>query len=87
MIFSGVFDVLKPKSRCAVVVMDIRKKSKFYPLHIDLTTRMEHIGFELDEFAIWDRQHEYNFMTTLGYPYVFRFNKIHEFICIFKKPD
>jgi len=86
-VFSGVFDVLKPSSRCAVVVMDIRKKSKFYPLHVDLASRMQKIGFELDEYVIWDRQHEYNFMTTLGYPYVFRFNKVHEFICIFKKPD
>jgi DNA modification methylase len=86
-VFSKVFEVLKPKSRCAVIVMDIRKKSKFYPLHIDLTTRMQKIGFELDEFAIWDRQHEYNFMTTLGFPWVFRFNKVHEFICIYKKPE
>jgi DNA modification methylase len=86
-IFSKVFDVLKSGTRCAVVVMDIRKKSKFYPLHIDLTSRMQKIGFELDEFVVWDRQHEYNFMTTLGYPSVFRFNTVHEFICIYKKPD
>jgi len=86
-IFSKVFDVLKSGTRCAVVVMDIRKKSKFYPLHIDLTSKMQKIGFELDEFVVWDRQHEYNFMTTLGYPSVFRFNKVHEFICIYKKPD
>jgi len=85
-IFSKVFDVLKSGTRCAVVVMDIRKKSKFYPLHIDLTSKMQKIGFELDEFVVWDRQHEYNFMTTLGYPSVFRFNKVHEFICIYKKP-
>lgn len=85
-IFTSVFTVLKPKSRCAVVVMDIRKKSQFFPLHIDLSLLMQKIGFELEEFVIWDRQHEYNFMTTLGYPYVFRFNKVHEFICIFNKP-
>jgi len=53
---------------------------------MDLSLKMREIGFELDEFVIWDRQHEYNFMTTLGYPYVFRFNKVHEFICIYKKP-
>ena len=86
-IFSKVFEVLKPKARCAIIVMDIRKKSKFYPLHMDLSTRMQKIGYELEEFAIWDRQHEYNFMTTLGYPWVFRFNKVHEFICIFNKPN
>lgn len=86
-IFSKIFEVLKPKARCAVIVMDIRKKSKFYPLHMDLSTRMQRIGYELEEFAIWDRQHEYNFMTTLGYPWIFRFNKVHEFICIFNKPN
>ena len=48
---------------------------------------MEEIGFELEEFLIWDRQHEYNNMKTLGYPYVMRFNKVHEFICIFWKRD
>ena len=44
-------------------------------------------GFELEEFVIWDRQHEYNNMKTLGYPWVFRFNKVHEFICIYWKRD
>jgi len=86
-IYSKVYQVLKPDKRCCVVIMDIRKKDKFYPLHIDLTRIMQEIGFELEEFVIWDRQHEYNNMRTLGYPYVFRFNKVHEFICIFWKRD
>ncbi len=86
-IYSEVYKVLKPNKRCCVVVMDIRKKDKFYPFHIDITKIMEEIGFELEEFVIWDRQHEYNNMKTLGYPWVFRFNKVHEFICIFWKRD
>lgn len=86
-IYSGVYKVLKPNKRCCVIVMDIRKKDKFYPLHIDITRIMEDIGFELEEFVIWDRQHEYNNMKTLGYPWVFRFNKVHEFICIFWKRE
>lgn len=84
-IYSEVYRVLKPNKRCCVVVMDIRKKDKFYPLHIDITKIMEEIGFELEEFVIWDRQHEYNNMKTLGYPWVFRFNKVHEFICVYWK--
>lgn len=84
-VFSKVYEVLKENKRCCVVVMDIRKKDKFYPLHIGLTKIMEEIGFELEEFAIWDRQHEYNNMRTLGYPWVFRFNKVHEYICIYWK--
>lgn len=84
-IYTEVYRILKPNKRCCVVVMDIRKKDKFYPLHMNITKIMEEIGFELEEFVIWDRQHEYNNMKTLGYPYVFRFNKVHEFICIFWK--
>jgi len=81
-----VFNVLKPGKRFVFVVMDIRKKSKFYPFHMDLTKKMEEVGFELDDIIIWDRQHEYNNMKTLGYPWVFRVNKVHEFIMIYLKP-
>ena len=83
--FEGVYKVLKRGKYCIVVVMDIRKKSKFYPFHIDLINKMQEIGFELDDIIIWDRQKEYNNMRPLGYPYVFRVNKVHEFILIFKK--
>ncbi|MBU2576766.1 MAG: site-specific DNA-methyltransferase [Nanoarchaeota archaeon] len=86
-VYSGVYELLKPNKRCCVIVMDIRKKDKFFPLHIDITKIMEEIGFELEEFIIWDRQHEYNNMKTLGYPWVFRVNKVHEFICVFWKRD
>lgn len=86
-VYKEVYRVLKPNKRCCCVVMDIRKKDKFYPLHIDLSRIMTEIGFELEEFVIWDRQHEYNNMKTLGYPWVFRFNKVHEFVCIYWKRE
>jgi len=66
-------------------VMDIRKKAKFYPFHMDVVNKMQEIGFELDDIIIWDRQKEYNNMRPLGYPFVFRVNKVHEFILIFRK--
>lgn len=84
-VYRKVYEVLKPNKRCCCVIMDIRKKDKFYPLHEDQTKLMREIGFELEEYIIWDRQKEYNNMKTLGYPYVFRFNKVHEFICIYWK--
>ncbi len=76
-IYTEVYKALKPNKRCVCVVMDIRKKDKFYPFHIDQTKIMQEIGFEIEEFVVWDRQHEYNNMKTLGYPWVFRFNKVH----------
>lgn len=83
--FLGVHKVLKKGKYCIVVVMDIRKKSKFYPFHMDMISKMREVGFELDDIVIWDRQKEYNNMRPLGYPFVFRVNKVHEFILIFRK--
>jgi DNA modification methylase len=86
-IFEKVYKVLIPGKYCIVVVMDIRKKDKFYPYHSDLANKLTKIGFILDDITIWDRRNEYNNLRSLGYPAVFRINKIHEFVMIFKKPE
>ncbi len=70
---------------CCVIVMDLRKKNEFFPFHTDVMDFMVEIGFYLDDIIIWDRRQEYNNLRPLGYPYVFRINKVHEFILIFKK--
>ncbi len=84
-IFARVYISLEPMAYCVVVVMDIRKKSSFYPLHMDVTAKMQEIGFTLDDIIIWDRRQEYNNLRPLGYPSVFRINKVHEFLLIFQK--
>ena len=86
-VFSEVYKAMKPNSRCVSVVMDLRKKDKFFPLHEDQSRVMREIGFELEEYVIWDRQRDYNNMKTLGYPWVFRVNKVHEFVCIYWKRE
>lgn len=88
-IFRAVYTALKPRGFCIVVVMDIRKQDRFYPLHSDLSTRLctPDVGFLLDDIIIWDRRHEYNNLRPLGYPAVFRINKVHEYLLIFKKPS
>ncbi len=85
-IFFQVFQALKDGGYCILIVMDLRKKDKFYPLHMDLTEIMTSLGFFLDDIVIWDRRTEYNRLRPLGYPYVFRINKVHEYILIFRKP-
>ena len=86
-IFRLVFQVLKPNKYCAVVVMDLRKKDQFFAFHADLARKLsDEVGFIFDDLFIWDRRHEYNNMRPLGYPSVFRINKAHEYILIFKKP-
>jgi DNA modification methylase len=84
-IFANVYRVTKKEGFCCIVVMDIRKKENFYPFHMDTINFMTEIGFSLDDLIIWDRRQEYNNLRPLGYPYVFRINKVHEFILIFKK--
>lgn len=86
-IFRLVFDAMKPGKYCCIVVMDIRKKDKFYPYHSDVAEFMQGIGFIFDDMIIWDRRHEYNLMRPLGYPAKFRINKAHEYILIFQKPN
>lgn len=84
-VFKEVYDVTKLGRYCIVVVMDLRKGSKLYQLHSDLTKKMEENGFTLNDIIIWDRQKEYNNMRPLGYPYSFIVNKVHEYVLIFKK--
>jgi DNA modification methylase len=84
-VFGKVYDATANCGVCCVVVMDIRKKNKFYPLHIDTIGFMADVGFVLDDIIIWDRRQEYNNLRPLGYPHVFRVNKVHEFILVFKK--
>ncbi len=86
-VFAKVWLSLKDGGYCAVVVMDIRKGSRFYPLHSDISSFMNGIGYEIKDIIIWDRQKDYNSMRPLGYPYSFVVNKVHEYVLIFKKVD
>ena len=45
------------------------------------------VGFLFDDIIIWDRRRDYNNLRPLGYPSVFRINKVHEYILIFQKPS
>ena len=86
-VFEQVYRVMKPNTYCCIVVMDIRKGKRLYPLHMDISMFMEDIGYQLDDLIIWNRAQDYNHLYTLGYPSKFRINRIHEFILIFHKPE
>jgi len=86
-VFNKIYKVLKPGKYFVINVMDIRKGDKFFPFHMDLANEMGKYGFIFDDIIIWDRRHEYNNLRPLWYPYVFRINKAHEYLLIFKKPN
>lgn len=85
-VFSDVLTALVPGGYCLVVVMDLRKKNRFFPLHSDLAGRMAEAGYVFDDLIVWNRQAEYNNLRPLGFPSVFRVNKVHEFILLMQKP-
>lgn len=85
-VFADVLTVLKPGAYCCVVLMDLRKKNRFFPFHSDFAARMTEVGFIFDDLIIWNRQAEYNNLRPLGYPAVFRVNKVHEFVVLLQKP-
>lgn len=85
-VLRAVFETLKPGSFCCVIVMDLRKKNQFFPLHSDLATKLTEVGYLYDDLIIWNRQSEYNNLRPLGYPSVFRVNKVHEYILLMQKP-
>lgn len=85
-VFQGVCDVLKTGHYCVINVMDLRKKAVFFPYHSDLATALtESTEFIWDDVIIWDRKPEYNNIRPLGYPSVFRINKVHEYLLIMRK--
>lgn len=85
-VLARVLISLKSGAYCCVVVMDLRKKKHFFPLHSDLAGRLAEIGYVYDDLIVWNRQSEYNNLRPLGYPSVFRINKVHEFILLMQKP-
>ena len=85
-VFADVLVALRPGGYCCIVVMDLRKKDRFFPLHSDLAQRLVAGGWRYDDLIIWNRQTEYNNLRPLGYPSVFRVNKVHEFILLMQKP-
>lgn len=84
-VFERAVAVLKTGRYCVAVVMDLRKKDRFYALHLDLSVALQQVGLQLDDMIVWDRRHEYNRLRPLGFPSVFRVNKVHEYLLIFKK--
>ena len=80
-----ILKALKPGGAFILNVMDLRQKSKFYPLHMDASTEIVRRGFSLEDIIVWDRQDDYNSMRPLGYPYKFIINRVHEYLLVFRK--
>jgi len=84
-VFEEVYKALKPKGLFILNVMDLRRGSEFYPLHMDVAEIAKERNLILDDIIIWDRQDDYNSLRPIGYPYKFLINKVHEYLLVFRK--
>ena len=85
-VMKNVTSALKPRGYLILNVMDLRKGSKFYPLHQDCAVLVQkNDSMTLDDIIIWDRQKDYSQMRPLGYPHKFIINKVHEYLLVFRK--
>ncbi len=77
---------LKDRRYLILNVMDLRKGSRFYPLHQDsVAVVKQRSNLVLNDIIVWDRQKDYNQMRPLGYPHKFIINKVHEYLLVFRK--
>jgi DNA modification methylase len=84
-LFSDVFQVLKDKKYCVVIIQDVRRGSKVYPLHIDFIRAMKEIGYRYQDLIVWE--HPTYTTRPLGYPTTFVVSRVHDFILLFRKPN
>ena len=82
-IYFGVFDVLKPGAYCIVIIKNVKKGGKFYPLAWDLAKKLSQ-KFILKDEKIWIQ--DKIGLAPYGYPYDWSSNILHHYCLILKKP-
>jgi DNA modification methylase len=82
-LYSKVFDCLKPGSYNVVIIKNVKKNGKFYPLAWDLAKRMS-LKWDLKDEKIWIQDQVS--LAPYGYPRAWASNIIHHYCLIFQKP-
>lgn len=75
--------VLKSNRYMALVVGDFRHGARFFPFHMDATTRFVNAGFSLQGITILAQNNKALF--PYGYPYAFVQNVHHQYILVLRK--
>ena len=81
-IYFGVFDVLKPGAYCIVIIKNVKKGGKFYPLAWDLAKKLSQ-KFILKDEKIWIQ--DKIGLAPYGYPYDWSSNILNHYCLILKK--
>jgi len=81
-IFVDIYNILKPKGYITVIIKNVKKKGKFYPLAWDLAKKLGELYVLKDE-KVW-AQDKVN-LAPYGYPYAWVGNIIHHYCLILRK--
>ena len=83
LVYSKVFDVLKPGAFNVVIIKNVKKDGRFYPLAWDLARSMSQ-RWDLKDEKIWIQDKVG--LAPYGYPHAWASNIIHHYCLIFQKP-
>jgi DNA modification methylase len=83
LVYNKVFDVLRPGAFNVVIIKNVKKDGKFYPLAWDLARSMSQ-RWDLKDEKIWIQDKVG--LAPYGYPHAWASNIIHHYCLIFQKP-
>ena len=81
-IFSQIHRVLKPGGYITVIVKNVKRDGKFYPLAWDLAKKLSDV-YELKDEKIWIQDKVR--LAPYGYPYAWTSNIIHHYCLVLRK--
>lgn len=83
-IYLDIYDLLKPNAYIVVIVKNVKKDGKFYPLAWDLGKRLSE-KYDLKDERIWIQDKVA--LAPYGYPYSWTANILHHYCLILRKEE
>lgn len=84
-LFANVLETLKAGKYCVVIIQDVRRGARVFPLHNDFLDTMTSIGWNYQDLIVWE--HPTYTTRPLGYPTTFVVSRVHDFIMLFRKTN
>lgn len=83
-IYTKIYPKLKTGGYVVIIIKNIKKKGKFYPLAWDIAKRLSNL-YTLKDEKIWCQDH--TSLAPYGYPYAWVSNIVHHYCIILRKED
>jgi len=81
-IYEKIYKILKPGGYITIIIKNVKKKGKYYPLAWDLAKKLS-VLYELKDEKIWIQDKVR--LAPYGYPYAWVSNILHHYCLILRK--